>query len=208
MTFFAPLAFSVLGLIIGAGLAAASFVTGMPNGWVGAAGLILWALAMRRRWARQETDGQDPGAPERILWLRLAGCVVILGHVVAAIVLVGDGLRLGSGNSLAIDSWTMIAGHQIAAFLFRHHRRQVDERHALIAAGGFRVGHVSLVLLEIVLLPWLVAAPPDLRASLSHFTLANVQVVFLLLSYAAMLLTQLFAYGRDARDMRDAFADD
>jgi hypothetical protein len=195
-----PILFLLAGLAAGAALAALSLALKLPTGWVGALALIAWAILARRRWARlEETSGLEPGAPERILWLRLAGVALILGHLVAAILLVRDGLRLGSGNSLATDSWTMVAGHQIAAFLFRADFKGLDERHAPIAARGVRVGYGTLILLLIPLLAWLVVMPLALRSALTHFVLANVLIGLLCASYAGMLLDQLFAYGRDTR---------
>jgi hypothetical protein len=201
-----PLAFLLIAMAAGAVLAMASLAVDLPAGWIGALVLILWAILMRRRWARLEADGREPGAPERVLWLRLAGAALILGHLIAAILLLGDALRLGSGNSLAIDSWTMILGHQIAAFLFRSDIRQQDERHAPIVARGVRVGYATLILIQIPLLAWMVVMPLALRTLLTHFVLANVLVAFMCVSYAAMLLAQLIAYARDAEEMRRAEA--
>ncbi len=195
-----PVLFLIAGLGAGAGLAAGGLALDIPAGWIGALALIVWAIGARRRWSLLEAAGREPGAPERVLWLRLAGCALILGHLIAAILLAGDNLRLGSGNSLAIDSWTMILGHQIAAFLFRGDIRMRDERHAPIAARGVRAGYAALILLMLPLLVWMVVMPLALRTLLTHFVLANVIIALMVASYAAMLLVQLFAYARDARD--------
>jgi hypothetical protein len=191
-----------LAAALGAGtaLALTSLMLGVPTGWIGAAGLIGWAVAARRRWARQEaTSGLEPGAPERILWLRLAGVALVLGHLAAAILLVQGDLRVGHGNSLAIDSWTMVAAIQIAALLFRRDSRERDERHDAIAAHGVRVGYAALIGLLLVLIPWLGLTPEGLRAPLTDFVLANLLIAVLLTSYAAMLLAQLIAYAKDTR---------
>jgi len=162
-----PIVFLLATLAAGVGLAAASLAAGMSTGWIGALVLILWAIIMRRRWAGQEAHGIEPGAPERVLWLRLAGSALVLGHLIAAILLLGDGLRLGSGNSLASDSWIMVVGHQIAAFLFRSDTKQQDERHAPIVARGVRVGYATLILSQIPLLVWMVVMPLALRSLLT-----------------------------------------
>jgi hypothetical protein len=195
-----PILFLLAGLGAGVALALASLGFGVPTGWIGALALIGWAILTRRRWAQQEqTTGLEPGAPERILWLRLTGVAMILGHLTAAILLVWDGLRLGSGNSLALDSWSIVAGHQIAAFLFRSDFREQDERHAPIVALGVRVGYATLILSLIPLLAWLAFTPQPGRILLTHFVLANVMIALLFASYAGMLLAQLVAYAKDTR---------
>lgn len=198
MRYLKPVAFLLTAMVAGAALAFGALSAHLPTGWVGALALIGWAAAMRWRWAQQEARDVEPGAPERVLWLRLAGVALILGHLLAAILLVGDGLRLGSGNSLAVDSWTMIAGHQIAAFLFRGDVKMRDERHAPITALGVRVGYGTLIVIQIPLLAWMVVMPLALRTLLTHFVLANVLIACMCVSYVAMLLAQLFAYARDA----------
>ena len=195
-----PVAFLVIGLAAGALLAFASLSTGAPTGWIGGLALVAWAFIARRRWTRLETtNGLEPGAPERILWLRLAGASVILGHVVASILLVRDDLRLGNGNSLAIDSWTIVLALFIAALAFHRDRRERDERHDEIRAHGIRVGYAALMISVIVLALWLAYMPPPMRSALTHFVLANVLVALLWASYGAMLLVQLIDYARDLR---------
>jgi hypothetical protein len=195
-----PILFLLAGLAVGAALALASLGLSVPTGWIGALALIGWAMLARRRWAKQEeTSGLEPGAPERVLWLRQAGVAMILGHLSAAILLVWDGLRLGSGNSLATDVWTIVAAHQIAAFLFRGDFKARDERHAPIVAHGVRVGYATLVLTLVPLLCWLAFTPLPWRIRLTHFVLANVLIVLMFASHAAMLLAQQIAYARDTR---------
>jgi hypothetical protein len=193
-----PIAFLAVGLVAGALLAIASLASHTPTGWVGAAALIIWAVVARRRWSALEaTNGLDPGAPERVLWLRLAGTALLLGHLTAAILLVGNDLRVGQGNSLAGDSWTMVAAQMIAALLFRHDSKEQDERHAVIAARGVRVGYATLIAVLIPIIAWLAFMPRDVRAALSHFVIANVLIALLLASYAALLFVQLVDYARD-----------
>jgi hypothetical protein len=186
--------------VAGIALAWASLWLGFPTGWIGGAAIIGWALAARRRWAAlEENSGLEPGAPERIVWLRLAGVAIIAGHMAASIPAVGDSLRLGNGNSLAIDAWTILLAHMIASLLFRRDSSEKDERHDAISAHGVRAGYAACLILLIALLGWLAYAPPNLRSFLTHFVLANALVELILASYAVMLLVQLIDYAKDTR---------
>lgn len=192
-----PVVFLAVALAAGAALAAASLALDAPAGWVGAAALIGWALVARRRWTSLETHEREPGAPERILWLRMAGVALILGHSASSLFLIGEDLRLGSGNTLAVDNWTLIAATPVAALLFRRDRGETDERHALIAAHGVRVGYASLAAALVPLALYMVFTHPADQPS--RFAIAQLLVELLLASYAAMLLAQLIAYTKDTR---------
>lgn len=192
------LAFLVGALAIGAMLAYAGLKAGVLIGGLGAAVLIAWAIMAHRRWTRLEaSSGLAPDAPERILWLRLAGNSLILGHAVAALALVGDDLRLGHGNTLAYDSWTLLLGQSVAALVFRRDRNERDERHEAILARGIRGGYAGLIVALVLLLVWLAFAPAPLRDALSPFILANLLIALLLASYGVMLLIQLMLYAED-----------
>jgi hypothetical protein len=195
-----PLAYLVAGLAAGALLAVASLTLNLSIGWIGALGLVGWALYARRRWSvLADTTGLEPSPPERMLWLRLSGTALILGHLVAAIVLVGNNLRLGYGNSLATDSWTMAVGYLVAALLFRRDRQQSDERHQTIEASGHRMGYSMSIALLLPLIAWLAFTPRDWRSFLTDFVIANVLIALLLASYVALLFVQLVGYARDTR---------
>ena len=193
-----PIGFLAVGLVTGALLASVSLATQFPNGWIGAGALITWAVIARKRWiALEATNGLDPGAPERALWMRLAGTALILGHLTTAILLAGNDLRVGQGNTLAIDSWTLVAAQVIAALLFRRDSREQDERHAGIAARGVRVGYATFIAVLVPAIAWLAFTPPGARVMLSHFVIANAMIALLLVSYAALLFVQLVDYARD-----------
>jgi hypothetical protein len=198
-----PVAFLLAGLAVGAALAVFSFAANVSTGWAGAIALAAWAFIARRRWQQIEaTSGLEPGAPERILWLRTAGNALIVGHIVAAVLLVRDDLRLGNDNTLAIDSWTIALGQFAATLLFRRDEKERDERHAAIAARGVRAGYTALIVFLIVLLGWLAYAPPPQRSALTHFVLANMLLVLVFVSYGVMLLRQLLDYAIDTRQAR------
>jgi len=193
-----PIVFLVAGLVMGAFLAILSLALHVPTGWIGAAALITWAFIARRRWtALEATNGLDPGAPERALWMRLAGTALVLGHLTTAILLAGNELRVGQGNTLAVDSWTLVAAQMIAALLFRRDSQENDERHAGIAARGVRVGYATLIAVLIPVIAWLAFTPPGARVMLSHFVLANTLIALLLVSYAVLLFVQLVDYASD-----------
>jgi len=193
-----PISFLATGLVAGALLAIASLVSHVPTGWIGAGALITWAVVARRRWtALEATNGLEPGAPERALWLRLAGTALVLGHLVTAILLAGNDLRVGQGNTLAVDSWTLVTAQIVAALLFRGDSKVQDERHAGIAARGVRVGYATLIAVLIPVIAWLAFTPPGARVVLSHFVIANALIALLLVSYAALLFVQLVDYARD-----------
>lgn len=175
-----PATFLVAGLATGALLATISLFFQFSVGWIGAAGL-------------------EPSAPERILWLRLCGTALVLGHIVTAIVLVGNNLRVGSGNTLAMDSWILVAGWQVATWLFRRDRRERDERHEVIAARGYRAGYYASIVLLLPLIAWLAFTPRPWRTFFSDFVIANVLIALLIAAYAALLFVQLLAYARDTR---------
>jgi hypothetical protein len=194
-----PIAFLLTTLPAGGLLAVASLGVNAPTGWIGAAALVAWAFIARRRWLRVEaTSGLEPSAPERILWLRFAGNSLILGHLVVALILVQGDLRLGNGNSLAVDSWTLVLGQFVAALAFHRDRNEHDERHDAIHARGVRAGYAALIVGLIVVILWLAFMPPPLRSALTDFVLANALIILLLDYYGVMLLVQLIAYARDA----------
>ncbi len=200
MSFRKPLTFLLVGLFAGALLATASLTWRLSLGWVGSLGLVAWALYARRRWTHLEsTTGLEPSPPERILWLRLSGTALILGHLVAAIVLVGNNLRVGYGNWLANDSWMMCVAYVLAALLFRRDRSEKDERHESIAAQGHRTGYTAVIVLLMPLIAWLAFTPRAWRVFFTDFVIANVLIALLMASYAALLFVQLVAYARDTR---------
>jgi len=175
-----PILFLVMALGAGAGLAVASLLLGVPTGWIGGVALIGWAIAARRRWSVLEAYEREPGAPERILWLRLAGVAVILGHSAGALFLVGDDLHVGRGNTLAIDNWTLLVAVPITALLFRRDKGETDERHAPIVARGVRAAYAFLIATLIPLAFYLAFAPRPVQAP--RFVIAQFLIELLLAS--------------------------
>jgi hypothetical protein len=188
---------AVLGL--GGALASASVQWGISTGWIGAVALIGWAVLARRRWERLKTmTGAEPGGPERVIWHRFAGAGILFGHLVAALSS-GVDLHVGSGNSLAIDSWTILGAMILSALVFRGDARERDERDLAIAARGTRAGYVALILQLIILLFYLGFAPPDLRQALTHWVLTNFLIGLIVASVLVMHLVALSGYAADGR---------
>jgi hypothetical protein len=200
MLYLKPLLLLLAGLAVGALLARAGLAWQLPLGWLGAVVLVGWSLLARRRWLILEgATGLEPSPPERMIWMRMCGTALVLGHLTAAIALVGNNLRVGYGNTLAADSWVMVIGWQVAAFLFRRDRKERDERHDTIAAHGYRAGYIASILLLLPLIAWLAFTPRPWRAFFTDFVIANVLIALLIAAYAVMQFVQLVAYARDTR---------
>lgn len=190
--------FLAIFLLLGAILAAMGFYLDLPVGWIGAIGLLGWAFSIRRHWVRVEKNSEtEPSPPARVLWVQCAGYGLLLGHLILALLLAGDNLRLGNGNMLAIDSWTMIGAGLVVSFIFKRDRNIEDERDREISARGVRVSYFTLVILSIGFAFFLAFAPPNCRSDLTHFVIGNVLIALILTSYLAQLISRLSSYSRD-----------
>ena len=157
-----------------------------------------WAFSIRRHWVRVEKNSEtEPSPPARVLWVQCAGYGLLLGHLILALLLAGDNLRLGNGNMLAIDSWTMIGAGLVVSFIFKRDRNIEDERDREISARGVRVSYFTLVILSIGFAFFLAFAPPNCRSDLTHFVIGNVLIALILTSYLAQLISRLSSYSRD-----------
>ena len=185
-------------LSLGASLAGLGYHLSFLTGWLGAAGLLGWAFYIRRHWAQVEKESEnEPSPPARALWVQCAGYSLLLGHLIAALILTGDHLRLGNGNMLAIDSWIMIAAALTTSFIFKRDKRAVDERDIEFSAKGVRASYRTLILLTISLSFYLAFAPPHYRSDLTHFVIGNILIALILSSYLAHLVFRLHSYSRD-----------
>lgn len=182
----------------GALLAASAVSLNLSTGWIGAAGLIGYSLLARRRWLSEERTLSEPGPWTQALWIRCGGFALLLGHLAAGLALVGEALRLGGGNSLAIDSWLMVGAAISTELIFRHKRRVSDERDEAIAGKGVAAGYLTSGVLTVVLALGLVLTPSSTRDTLSHFVIANLLVAVILISYLAQLVVRLREYRADA----------
>ncbi len=195
---FKSIVFVLTTAFIGAVLAVLSVRLNIATGWVGALALIGWAILARRNWALvQMRTGLEPSGPERVLRLRTAGTALLLGHLIATLAHPELDIHVGQGNSLAIDSWTMLTALVVASFLFRQDATLRDERDNAITARGTKVGYISLISLLIILLTLLGFLPVYLLESLNYFTLANVLVAIILLSISCKYAVELIGYAKD-----------
>ena len=190
--------FLLTAIGVGAVIAWIGVGTGYAVGWIGALALIGWALLARRRWqALHERDGSEPGAPERVVWQRVAGYSLIFGHMAFGFFNPQIDLHIGSGNYLAIDNWTLILGMAASATLFRADRQERDERDDQISASATLWGYRSLIGLLVILLIFIGFLPRDLQSIFNHFVVGNLMVGTIVLSLIVRQAAQLFLYGRD-----------
>ena len=192
--------FVVVAAIAGAVLAILSVRLHIPTGWVGGLALIIWAIWARKNWARVEAQtGLEPSGPERVLRLRAAGTALLVGHMIAGLSHPELDLHVGQGNSLAIDSWTMLGALLIAGFLFRQDETIRDERDNSITARGTKAGYLSLIGMLILLLSLLGFLPVHILDALDYFTLANILVAIILLSLTVKYTIKLIGYAKDTQ---------
>ena len=171
-------------------------------GAVGAVAMLAAAFHMRRHWAaRRRTVGDDPGARERHAWHSLVGLGLICGHLMGSL-LSGLDLRVGSGNTLAIDNWILIVGAAAAWLVLRPKEMERDERDIKLANRGAHAGLAAMTGILVLLLLLLGFAPPAVADRLDPFTLGNVLVVVILVAWLARYATQLIGYWAASRPGR------
>lgn len=193
-----PFIFIAVAAVAGAVLAILSVRLHVSTGWIGGLALIVWAVRSRKKWAHARTQtGLEPSGPEQVLRLRAGGTALLLGHLLATLAHPELDLHVGQGNSLAIDSWIMIAALLIAGLLFRQDATVRDERDDAITARGTKSGYLSLIGMLILLLSLLGFLPAQILEGLNYFTLANILVAIILLSITVKYTIQLIGYSQD-----------
>ena len=194
------ISFLILAMIFGTALTLFSIYTNLPTGWIGGIFIIGWTLVTRRRWLKlQKTTGLEPGGPERSLRLYAVGTALLFGHSITAYAFPNIDLHVGSGNSLAIDSWTMIAAFILSTFIIRKDSKIRDERDAAIKAQGSKAGYVSLITILITFSFALGFLPPSVVENYSYFTIANFQITIVLASLLIKYAGELLAYAQDTK---------
>lgn len=192
------LLFLAIFFAIGASLAVSGFYLDFPTGWLGAAGLLGWTFVIRGHWTRIEKESEgEPSPPARALWVQCAGYSLLLGHLILALMITGENLRLGNGNALAIDSWIMIAAALTTDFIFKRDKKTEDERDKEISAKGVRASYRTLIFLIVSLSFFLAFAPPHYKSDLTHFVIGNILIALILSSYLSQLVSRLHSYSRD-----------
>lgn len=172
-------------------------------GWIGAALVVVIAFLVRRHWRKRRlAGGDDPGARERQAWHAMAGTGVVCGHLIASLA-TGLDLHLGSGNTLAVDNWILLAGVALGWLVLRPREMDRDERDREMANRGARAGFAAMIGLLIALLLILGFAPVRALDQLDPFTLGNVLVVVILLALLARHTAQLAGYWQASRPYSD-----
>lgn len=192
------LTFLMIAASLGAVIAIISIYGSFATGWIGALLLIGSTLIARWRWSKQQdTTGLEPGPPERIIRFYSAATALLFGHLIVGLIHPGIDLHVGNGNSLAIDSWTMIAAMILTAFLFRRDSKIRDERDAVISAKGTKLGYAILITELIILSMILGFLPPHLMKEVSYFDLGNILIAGILFSILVKCASQLIGYAKD-----------
>lgn len=169
-------------------------------GLMGAVLLVAAALGARAWWERRRaTVGDEPGGPERDAWHALVGYAAISGHMLGALSKRVD-LHLGAGNSLAADTWTIIAGSIVAYLIVRSTDRTRDERDKAFHARGDIAGYTTLGVLIFAFALYLAFVPPPGLDGFTHFYIANFLIALIVLSEVIKQLARLLAYARDRKE--------
>jgi len=187
-------------LTFGAALAFFSIHYNFSTGAIGATFLIAYGLFMRKRWgAHIEATGHDICHCEQALRIQLSAYTLILGHLATALLHTNIDIHVGGGTTIAIDSWVMCLSAIATEFIFRRHRRIIDERDAQYSAVAVVWGYRSLALMVIVFAMYLGLTPPNFRSHMSNFMIGNILIALPLASYCIYISLRLFAYFNDRR---------
>lgn len=197
-------------LVLSLGLGFGGFLAWSWAAWpvwpgaIGGAVLVLSALFVRHRWDRSRaTGGDEPGPFERRAWHAMACVAVLAGHLAVSLGL-GLDIRLGQGNTLAVDNWSLVLGAVVAWLVMRPRSMLRDERDREMADRGAHVGFRLLIGLLVVLLLILGFAPVPVTEGLTPFVLGNVLVLMIELGLLGAYAVQLVGYWAASRpDGRD-----
>lgn len=187
-----------ISLGIGGALASTSIPWPIRPGYIGGGLLIAAALLARAHWERRAREaGDDPGAPERAIWHGLVVTGFICAFGIITLMHPGSEVHSRTGDTGGWDSWTMILGAVISYALLQNRKVEPDERDRAIAALGTRAGYAGLIALLLVLLLTLGFAPRPWLVRATHWLLANLLVMLILLSVLVRQVAMLVAYWRD-----------
>lgn len=191
------------GVGLGAVLGWRAFELPVRAGWLGLVVLVGGALFARRYWsARRRRSGDEPGWPEQEIWHGLAGEALIGGYLITSLSQQGFAFEMHSvaGHTMAVDTWTMVAGAVVSYFILHDGAVRRDERDLAHAALALRAGFAALLIFLIAMILGLGFGPPELLARLAPALLAHVLIVILVVAFLVQHVTQLVAYWRDARE--------
>jgi len=187
-----------VALIVGIILALTSLQTSIPTGWIGGLTFVSWTVYSRKQWLRRrETDGLEPSAPERIIRFYAVGTALLFGHSITAITYPNIDIHVGSGNYLAIDSWSMIAFMLLASLIIRQDNKICDERGEVIIARGNKFGFITLIAILVIFSIIIGFLPPRLNTSLTPFMIGNMLIAIIVASLLIKYIIQLIEYEKD-----------
>lgn len=176
----------------------------LPAGLFGAAALVGAACASKVLWERRrKTDLDVPGWREIGAWHAVVGWGVVCGQLAMSL-LRGVDLHLGSGNTLAIDNWTLGAAAVVAWLIIRPRDRTRDERDSEMANLGARTGFWALTGSLAIASVGMGFAPVAVQERLTPFVIGNILIVLILLGGLAYAAAQLVGYWAAARPPLDA----
>jgi hypothetical protein len=190
------LAVAFAALASGALLATGTGAWPIRPGLVGLALMLAGAFLVRRRWARLEATGGEPGSPERALWHALAATAMVAGHLFASLWRIGPAMELHTDfvHAMAIDNWTLVLGAAVSYLVARDPEPRRDERDEHFAAAGVRAGYVSCAVLSIVLSVILGFGDRPPVGLLSHAMIAHLLISSVMLSLMVCYAVQLRLY--------------
>lgn len=187
-------------LVIGFVLALRLIDLPVRVGYLGFALMVVAAWAARAHWERRRARvGDEPGAPERVVWHGLASTAVVAGHLIGILIQPNFDMHGAAGHALAVDNWMLIAGAVVSYFVLHNPETKRDERDMAIAARASSFGYRTLVCLLVAVLLTLGFASKQWLAPFTHQLLAHVLIVVITLASMAQFAAQLFGYWQDSR---------
>jgi hypothetical protein len=167
-------------------------------GAIGAVVLLAAAIVSKIVWEKRRRGDLDaPGWREIGAWHAVIGWGVVCGQLAMSL-LRGVDLHLGSGNTLAIDNWTLGLAGIVAWLIIRPRDRTRDERDAEMDRIGTRTGYWTLTGALIVASVAMGFAPVAVQERLTPFVIGNILIVLVLLGGLAYATGQLVGYWRAA----------
>lgn len=197
-----PSSIVAISIAFGAGILLAIFSVQMsfPTGWIGGLGLLAWTLISRRRWSQlRDAVGLEPGAPERVVRYYAVGKALILGHLLTAIAYPNETLRVGHGNYLAVDSWTMLGTMLVIYFFVRKVDALEDERDRIFNSRATRTGFHFLIFAVVAFAFFLGFAFPDWESELTPFLAGNILIAAIVGSFLVKSISLLNEYTKDTK---------
>ncbi|MGQ0799594.1 MAG: hypothetical protein ACT4NL_05740 [Pseudomarimonas sp.] len=188
----------LVALSLGSLIANAAGAWPIQPGVVGAALMVVAALAVRRRWGVLAEAA--PGSPERALWIGLFGNGVVAAHLAVTLWHIGPNMVMHTPqiHALGVDNWTLVAGWAVSYWIARDPQPRSDERDQVIAASGMRAAYYGLLALLIAQILALGFVRDGWVAEMSHPSIAHGLILAIIGSCLTDAISRLRAYAADA----------